>query len=279
MALVPYAYQRAFAAETDAELCVVSIGQHTLRISQDLSASGSNRCVLDDAAAGDSEELSERQGGGRGVAGAESTADCSASEGPLRNVGLRVWQCAFILTELLLRAPPFGQWAGVRVVDLGAGTGVTGIGLAQAGASVMLTDLPHITPLTQRNVDYNCQGLIAGGAEVEEYEWGAPVAKLGALPDIITAADCLYQPEHYPALLETVVRLSQPHTMTYLAYRQRGNVEEGFAQLLADRDFHVQRVSPDELHEEFRSDMYVLLKACRLGGDPSPSVGEGEAKC
>jgi hypothetical protein len=41
---------------------------------------------------------------------------------------------------------------------------------------------------------------------------------------------------------------------------------------------HAQ-VSPDELHEEFRSDMYVLLKACRLGGDPSPSVGEGEAKC
>ena len=38
-------------------------------------------------------------------------------------VGLVVWQSAFLLAELLLRAPPFGQWADVRTVDLGTGTG------------------------------------------------------------------------------------------------------------------------------------------------------------
>lgn len=41
----------------------------------------------------------------------------------LGNVGLVVWQSAFVLAELLLRAPPFGQWADVRAVDLGTGTG------------------------------------------------------------------------------------------------------------------------------------------------------------
>jgi protein N-lysine methyltransferase METTL21A len=38
-------------------------------------------------------------------------------------VGLVVWQSAFLLAELLVRAPPFGAWGDVRVVDLGTGTG------------------------------------------------------------------------------------------------------------------------------------------------------------
>ena len=41
----------------------------------------------------------------------------------LENVGLVVWQSAFVLAEYLLRHPPFGQWHDVRAVDLGAGTG------------------------------------------------------------------------------------------------------------------------------------------------------------
>ena len=39
------------------------------------------------------------------------------------NVGLVVWQSAFVLAEYLLRHPPFGQWHDVHAVDLGGGTG------------------------------------------------------------------------------------------------------------------------------------------------------------
>ena len=39
-------------------------------------------------------------------------------------------------------------------------TGVVGIALALAGADVVLTDLPHITPLTQQNVDANCRHTV-----------------------------------------------------------------------------------------------------------------------
>lgn len=46
-----------------------------------------------------------------------------AAEEKLDNVGLVVWQSAFVLAEYLLRNPPFQQWADVRVVDLGTGTG------------------------------------------------------------------------------------------------------------------------------------------------------------
>jgi len=37
---------------------------------------------------------------------------------------------------------------------------VVGIALALAGADVVLTDLPHITPLTQQNVDANCRHTV-----------------------------------------------------------------------------------------------------------------------
>ena len=55
------------------------------------------------------------------------TGDDDGSKRPpedLSNVGLVVWQSAFMLAEFLLRAPPFGQWHDVRAVDLGSGTGV-----------------------------------------------------------------------------------------------------------------------------------------------------------
>ena len=46
-----------------------------------------------------------------------------AAPSDLGNVGMVVWQSAFVLAELLLQHPPMGPWAHVRVVDLGSGTG------------------------------------------------------------------------------------------------------------------------------------------------------------
>lgn len=49
--------------------------------------------------------------------------------------------------------------------------GVCGIALSMAGAKVILTDLPHITPLTQHNLDVNCghqQQRSKVGCEVNE---------------------------------------------------------------------------------------------------------------
>jgi phospholipid N-methyltransferase len=67
----------------------------------------------------------------------EDADAASASKQPdLSNVGLVVWESAWVLAEMLLRVNPLGGWAGARVLELGAGTGVTGMFLARAGAQV-----------------------------------------------------------------------------------------------------------------------------------------------
>jgi predicted nicotinamide N-methyase len=52
------------------------------------------------------------------------------------------------------RPPPLRSWAGVRVVDLGTGTGLVGVTRAiDAGARVVLTDMPHVLPRAVANSD------------------------------------------------------------------------------------------------------------------------------
>ena len=74
--------------------------------SADMQGSGAHhnqaRCALDDLA---SVEREGREGA------------------PLGNVGLVVWQSAFVLADYLVARPPYGTWQGVSVVDLGTGTG------------------------------------------------------------------------------------------------------------------------------------------------------------
>ena len=45
------------------------------------------------------------------------------SKAPLSNVGLVVWQSAFVLAVYLISNPPFRTWRDVNVIELGSGTG------------------------------------------------------------------------------------------------------------------------------------------------------------
>jgi len=73
----------------------------------------------------------------------------------LENVGLVVWQGAFVLIEYLLRTFPPEHWKDKRIIELGAGTGLAGIALAKLGAQVALTDMEHVLPILRENVATN----------------------------------------------------------------------------------------------------------------------------
>jgi hypothetical protein len=142
-----------------------------------------------------------------------------------------------------------------------------GIALALAGADVALTDLPHITPLTQQNVDANCDAC-RHRARVLDLRWGQPPPAPGGAelqPDVITAADVLYDEAHHADLLATIEQLSSPHTLTYVAYRQRSAAEAGFWDKAAEAGFAVQELPAEALHREFQDGSYVVLRLCKLG--------------
>ena len=113
----------------------------------------------------------------------------------LGSVGLVAWQCGELLATLLLTRPPCtGEgWHGLRVIDLGCGTGIVGIALALAGASVTLSDLAHVLPLAEENARVNCErhGLCTL-PEIKEHAWGdsgtVQSLRVPCPPDLITAS-------------------------------------------------------------------------------------------
>eukprot|EP00798_Chlamydomonas_sp_ICE-L_P011019 gene11019-18983_t len=273
MVLVPYRTTGPSANQAVEER-VLQVGGHVLRIKQMPKASGallsdgpSNTQVL---WGGDDEE--EKGSGGSN----------------LENVGLVVWQLGFVVSELLLKHPPWGQnwqdvrvvdlnWQGVRVVELGTGTGLVGIALALSGAHVTLTDLDHIIPLTRENVESNCCGRgIAHMPTVARCCWGSKedAAALGEQrPDLITAADVLYEEKYYPDLLDTLTDLSAAHTLSYIAYKRRNVREESFIRMAEDRGFSVEVVPSELLNEEYSDGQYVVLRLCRLDTDMDHELG------
>lgn len=62
--------------------------------------------------------------------------------------------------------------------------------------------------------------------QVVDYAWGGDASALNPQPDVITGADILYEEQHFPALLKSIQALSAPHTLTYLAYRIRGDAHQ-----------------------------------------------------
>ncbi|KAL0035376.1 hypothetical protein WJX77_003568 [Trebouxia sp. C0004] len=244
MALVPFRVSGA-AADQTLEHRIFQIGQHTIRIDQDVHKSGSLQRV------------------GIQPSSQDPSPDFEGEE-HLEHVGLVVWQSAFVLAEYLLRHPPFGQWDDVHAVDLGAGTGVCGIALSMAGAQVILSDVGHITPLTVHNLKVNC-GDHQRHSKVVVHCWGQDVKDLMPSPDVITGADVVYQQEHFDALITTLQDLAAAHTLIYLAFKIRGRGEQSFKKKLESSNFAVQQVPFQHLHEEYADGQYEVIRACKLG--------------
>ncbi|KAI3430750.1 hypothetical protein D9Q98_009162 [Chlorella vulgaris] len=299
-----------------------------VELRQDVRGSGALRPLDDD-------RVCERDSGREDPMPASTpTAD------ELPQVGLVVWQAGFVLADYLLRRPPYGAWHGTSVLDLGCGTGLVGICLALAGAEVLLSDQPHITPLAELNMQAN---LVPGlhRARVVPYTWGegnaaaalqqqqpladaAPSAQAAAAPllaaaspgvwagsaspvqgvvaavqastvlsaaagaaapqlaasggemqeqqacslglslDCITAADVVYQPENYSLLAVTLRQLAAPHTLVFVAFKQRVLQEDSFLELLEGQGFAVQEVPQDSLAPEYRTGVYRVVRACRI---------------
>ncbi len=140
-----------------------------------------------------------------------------------------VWDAGFILADHLIQTREVWKPARgpTRIVELGAGTGVTGLMLACAfpEAKVHLTDLSQLMPLLSGNAK------AIGNATVGELEWGrtATLEKY----DVIVGSDVVASIYDSSALAKTIYDLAHESSKIYLACRDRlaGSIEQFEADL------------------------------------------------
>lgn len=135
-----------------------------------------------------------------------------------RGIGAVVWNCGRTLCSLMHRLPECrdGRFApGLRILELGCGTGVVGLACALRGASVTMTDLPENLDLARANAEAN---KVSSGVVVQALSWGSPTTSTF---DVVIGSDCLYDADVLPALLKTLIAVTHSKSVVYLAYKRR----------------------------------------------------------
>ena len=163
--------------------------------------------------------------------------------------GLKLWPVSLRLLDHLradvLPALRAERDRPLRVLELGAGVGSLGIGLAAVGERVLLTDpgMPvwysedeEGTTLSwlHANVDTNRE-VVGERAAVAQLLWGDEAHEAavkqwdgGAPFDLVVGADLLYDPDQYPALLRTLAAFASPRTTAVLGFSRRHPGEARF---------------------------------------------------
>jgi protein-lysine N-methyltransferase EEF2KMT len=139
-------------------------------------------------------------------------------------VGLRMWESGYLLTEFLLAHPSISK--NKTILELGAGLGLTGIVASRCcGASTtVLTDCAmDVLDNLRQTCSMNDMKVTEGAAaatvisknnviKVEYLDWlnGGDAAKesIGSFVDVILAADVLYDPfvvPHFVNILESLL--------------------------------------------------------------------------
>lgn len=164
-----------------------------------------------------------------------------------KHLGTTVWDASMVLVKYLEKNCRKGRFSpsklkGKRVIELGAGCGVAGFGLALLGCDVVSTDQVEVLPLLMRNVDRNTSRIMQmnpdadsiGSITAAELSWGNEdhIRALDPPFDYIIGTDVVYAEHLLEPLLQTMLALSGPKTMILIGYEIRStNVHEQMLQL------------------------------------------------
>ena len=170
------------------------------------------------------------------------------------SVGLQSWASSILLAERLCANPGEfnldGGGEGLRVLELGAGTGLLSITLARIVASgqvrmprpfIVATDFhPDVLANLQRNVDANGN---THSILVREFDWSRP--NVGVAPfdrpfDVILAADVVYEPPHASWIAGCVTKLlARPAGVLWMMIALRsGGRHEGLSSTVVEAFSH-----------------------------------------
>ncbi|XP_073140596.1 uncharacterized protein [Henckelia pumila] len=184
-----------------------------------------------------------------------------------KHLGTTVWDASMVLVKFLEKNCRKGKFSpsklkGKRVIELGAGCGVAGFGMALLGCDVITTDQTEVLPLLMRNVERNTSRILQmnsdsdsfGSIEVAELNWGDADHIRAADPpfDYIIGTDVVYAEHLLEPLLQTLLSLSGPRTTILLGYELRStNVHDRMLDLWK-ANFEVKAVPKAKMHAEYQ---------------------------
>ncbi|XP_048135891.1 uncharacterized protein LOC115734162 isoform X2 [Rhodamnia argentea] len=170
---------------------------------------------------------------------------------------------------------------GKRVIELGAGCGVAGFGMALLGCDVVTTDQAEVLPLLRRNVERNTSRILQmnpdsfGSIQVAELDWGN-MEHINAVDppfDFIIGTDVVYSEHLLEPLLETICALSGPRTCILLGYEMRStSVHEQMMQMWK-RSFDLKPIPKSKMHTKYQHPSIQLF----MMGSKSMEKSTGES--
>jgi len=190
------------------------------------------------------------------LAGRSITLRESSNPLDLSTSGLSTWPCSTALALWIDQQPEercWCRWRGCRVLELGSGSGLTGIFLALRWGEVLgellLTD---IGAHTMENLEYNVTRNLTpalqveaaspltlalgegGNLRVEELDWSKVVGgHLPLEPDLVLGADLVYDADSLPSLVSILSLAASPTCTCYLATACRPDTYHLFLHLLS----------------------------------------------
>lgn len=161
-----------------------------------------------------------------------------------------------------------------------AGTGAAGLAAAALGASITLTDLPHLLPNLERNIEAN---ELAASATVAPLDWRSEPSSWDdriqpGQYDFIIGSDLVYDMTLVPHLIRVIGQLAGSDTKLLLAYERREGTDAFDDALKASRLGEVELVSFFDLHPEWSSPDIWVYEIQRVPAQSSaPAAAAGAA--
>lgn len=175
------------------------------------------------------------------------------------------WDGAFLLLQLFLKQNFLPE--KTTLLEMGCGPGLTGIGAGYFGFKTIITDLPKIEKLAQRNVELNKNSM---KAEViyTNLEWGNEKEEKTVQDlannegfDVILGSELIYIEETFPDLVGTFNRLLKKDGVILITYRTRMIEKvEGFMKE-ARKFFKIEEFNKMEVFKIYPN---LTMKAAKL---------------
>ncbi|WVZ73124.1 hypothetical protein U9M48_021470 [Paspalum notatum var. saurae] len=184
-----------------------------------------------------------------------------------KHLGTTVWDASMVFVKFLEKNSRKGRFCpsklkGKRVIELGAGCGLAGFGMALLGCDVTTTDQVEVLPLLMRNVERNMSFILQsnsdsgsiGSITVAELDWGNKEHIKAVEPpfDYIIGTDVVYSEHLLQPLLETITALSGPKTKILLGYEIRSTTVHEKMMEMWKSNFIVKDVSRSKMDTKYQ---------------------------